>query len=179
MQGYSRGRRLGWLALTGLLAASLAACASRPTGVLLPVRSTPLADRVEMLVTTTRDRSDNPGEMFNGERALTPAFAEITVSIPPASVRKVGEVAWPRKLPPDPTKEFAALKAEQIDQPKAEKWLNTKVRQSPDRSVVVFIHGFNNQFEDAVFRFAQIVHDSKMHSVPVLATWPSRGSLLA
>jgi esterase/lipase superfamily enzyme len=167
------------LAVAALVAGSLTACASRPTGVLQPVAASPSASQVEMLVTTTRDRSDNPAEMFSGERALAPAFAEITVSIPPNNVRNVGEVAWPRKLPPDPAKDFATLKAEEIDRETAEKWLSSSVHKSPDRSVLVFIHGFNNHFEDAVFRFAQIVHDSNARSVPVLATWPSRGSLLA
>ncbi|MGI8570720.1 MAG: alpha/beta hydrolase [Methylocella sp.] len=37
----------------------------------------------------------------------------------------------------------------------------------------------NNRFEDAVFRFAQFVYDSKAEVVPVLFTWPSKGSLLA
>jgi esterase/lipase superfamily enzyme len=44
---------------------------------------------------------------------------------------------------------------------------------------MVFIHGFNNRFEDAVYRFAQIVHDSGAEVVPVLFTWPSRGSIFA
>ena len=57
--------------------------------------------------------------------------------------------------------------------------LNRAVKNSPDRSVLVFIHGFNNRFEDSVYRFAQIVHDSGARSVPVLVTWPSRGSVLA
>ncbi|MGN7735362.1 alpha/beta hydrolase [Ensifer sp. 22564] len=157
----------------------LSACAGRPTGVLEPVAARPSAVQVEMLVTTTRGRAEKPGEMFSGERALSPTFADITVSIPPDTVRKAGEVAWPRKLPPDPATDFATLKAEEIDRAVAEKWLNTHVRKSPDGSVLVFIHGFNNHFEDAVFRFAQIVHDSGARSVPVLATWPSRGSLLA
>lgn len=132
-----------------------------------------------MLVTTTRSRAAKPGEMFSGERALAPTFAEITVSIPPDNVRKEGEVAWPRKLPANPATDFATLKAEEVDREKAEGWLSAAVRKSPDRSVLVFIHGFNNKFEDAVYRFAQIVHDSGAHSAPVLATWPSRGSLLA
>ncbi|WP_082584730.1 alpha/beta hydrolase [Ensifer sp. Root423] len=157
----------------------LPACAGRPTGVLAPVAANPSTAQVEMLVTTTRGRAEKPGEMFSGERALSPTFADITVSIPPDTVRKAGEVAWPRKLPPNPATDFAALKAEEIDRVAAEKWLNSHVRKSPDGSVLVFIHGFNNHFEDAVFRFAQIVHDSGARSVPVLATWPSRGSLLA
>jgi len=53
------------------------------------------------------------------------------------------------------------------------------VKKRPDRSVLVFIHGFNNRFEDSVYRFAQIVHDSGTTSVPILVTWPSRGRLTA
>lgn len=179
MAGLGRRRVFEALVVAALVAGSLAACASRPTAVLQPVAALPSAGQVDMLVATTRGRSDDPGEMFSGERALAPSFAEITVSIPPAAARKVGEVAWPRKLPPNPATDFAALKAEEIDQKAAEKWLNSSVRKSPDRSVLVFIHGFNNIFGDAVFRFAQIVHDSGASSVPVLVTWPSRGSLLA
>ena len=49
-----------------------------------------------MLVATTRLRVAQPaGVMFGGERAQAPAFADIAVSIPPDSVRKIGEVQWP------------------------------------------------------------------------------------
>jgi esterase/lipase superfamily enzyme len=155
-------------------------CASRPTGVLAPVADTsPTASKVEMLVATTRSRSADPGEMFAGERGLAPAFADVTVSIPPADVRKVGEVAWPKKLPANPATDFAVLKGEQLTAEGAKDWLSASVRKSPDKSVLVFIHGFNNRFEDSVFRFAQIAHDAGTHSVPILVTWPSRGSTLA
>ncbi|MGO7418248.1 alpha/beta hydrolase, partial [Rhizobium ruizarguesonis] len=56
---------------------------------------------------------------------------------------------------------------------------SASVRNTPDGSVLVFIHCFNNRFEDAVYRFSQIVHDSCVHSAPILVTWPSRGSLLS
>jgi esterase/lipase superfamily enzyme len=42
---------------------------------------------------------------------------------------------------------------------------------------MVFVHGFNNRFADAVFRYAQIVHDSGANVTPILFTWPSRGSV--
>ena len=41
------------------------------------------------------------------------------------------------------------------------------------------MHGYNNRFSDAVFRAAQLVHDSDAEVTPILFTWPSRGSLLA
>jgi esterase/lipase superfamily enzyme len=42
---------------------------------------------------------------------------------------------------------------------------------------MVFVHGFNNTYEDSVYRFAQIVHDSGAEVAPVIFTWPSRGSV--
>ncbi|AUW43037.1 alpha/beta hydrolase [Rhizobium leguminosarum] len=170
---------LQWISALLLLCA-LAGCGGHAKNVLIPVAdSAPNSTKVDMLVATTRSRSTIQGEMFTGERALAPAFADITVSIPPANVRKVGEVAWPRRLPSNPATDFATLKADEITRDDAKKWLSASVRKSRDRSVLVFIHGFNNRFEDSVYRFAQIVKDSGVHSAPVLVTWPSRGSLLA
>jgi esterase/lipase superfamily enzyme len=164
------------LAFIGLLSG----CATRPTNVLLPVADTsPSSSKIEMLVTTTRARSANPAEMYTGERGSAPSFADITVSIPPASVRQVGEVAWPKKLPSNPATDFAVVKAEELTLQTAKGWLHASVRKSPDHSVLVFIHGFNNRFEDSVYRFAQIAKDTGTDSVPILVTWPSRGSTLA
>jgi esterase/lipase superfamily enzyme len=158
----------------------LTACGGRAVNVLGPVAETsPNASKVEMLVTTTRAPSLVPGEMYSGERALSASFAQMTVSIPPPGIHKVGEVEWPRKLPSNPKTDFATLEADEINKEKAIQWLNVSVKKSPDHSVLVFVHGFNNRYEDAVYRFAQITHDSGARSVPILATWPSRGSLLA
>jgi esterase/lipase superfamily enzyme len=82
-------------------------------------------------------------------------------------------------VPGDPATEFVTLKADVIDRQQALSWFRRTVRTVPRRQVLVFIHGFNNRFEDAVFRFAQIVHDSDAPVVPILFTWPSRGSVLA
>jgi esterase/lipase superfamily enzyme len=136
------------------------------------------ASQVDMLVATTRKQAD-PAEMFSGDRGLTPSFANITVSIPPPSARQIGEVQWPRQVPGNPATEFVTLKADVIDREQALAWFHRTLRTVPKRQVLVFIHGFNNRFDDAVFRFAQIVHDSDAPVVPILFTWPSRGSVLA
>ncbi|RVI99694.1 esterase, partial [Sinorhizobium meliloti] len=48
----------------------LTGCGGHPKGVLTPVAdSMPATSRVDMLITTTRGRSEVPGEMFTGERA--------------------------------------------------------------------------------------------------------------
>lgn len=132
-----------------------------------------------MLVATTRARTD-PSEMFSGGRGGPGLdFADIVISIPPDSARQIGEVQRPRESPGNPATDFVTLKAEYNDRPQALATLRLLERGSPKKQVLVFVHGFNNRFEDAVFRFAQIVHDSGADVVPILFTWPSKGSVLA
>jgi len=52
------------------------------------------------------------------------------------------------------------------------KWARTN--RGAKRQVLIFVHGFNNTYADAVFRFAQIVHDAGTDATPLLFTWPSR-----
>ncbi|WP_457089745.1 alpha/beta hydrolase [Microvirga sp. P5_D2] len=176
---YRPGRLARTLAAAFVLVAALTACAS-PKGVLLPVaESAPGASKVDMLVATTRMRAADPGEFFSGGRGPQLSFAEFTISVPPEAARKEGEVQWPQSVPGNPATDFVTLKANVIDRSQAVAWLGRSVRNVPKRRVLVFIHGFNNRFDDAVFRFAQIVHDAGTPVVPVLFTWPSRGSVLA
>ena len=166
--------------LTLTLTVLLAGCGGRPTGVLVPVASTvPDASAVEIVVATTRMPDPRPGEMYGGERGNTVSFADIVVSIPPDSARRIGEVQWPDRVPGDPAKNFVTLKAETIDLEEARAIVRKEAAKYRPRRVLLFVHGYNNRFDDAVYRFAQIVHDSKAPAAPVLFTWPSRASLLA
>ena len=97
------------------LALALGACAGRPSqGVLVPVaQSAEGTSRVQVLAATTRQRSTaDAGEMFNGERAEGLSYAGITVSIPPDSSRKIGEIQWPASLPGDPGRDFVTISAD-------------------------------------------------------------------
>jgi esterase/lipase superfamily enzyme len=160
-------------------ALGLAGCAA-PKGLLVPVEArAPGTSQVEMLVATTRKRN-GPDEMFSGQRGSPRLdFADIVVSIPPDSVRQIGEVQLPREVPGNPATDFVTLKAGYETREQALVNFRRLLQQTPSKHVLVFVHGFNNRFEDAVFRYAQIVHDSGAAAVPVLFTWPSRGSVLA
>ncbi|RYY06533.1 MAG: alpha/beta fold hydrolase, partial [Alphaproteobacteria bacterium] len=170
-------------ATTGLWTlVGLGACGGRPTGVLLPIAdATPVAgtSRVNMLVATTRKSATDRGVMFSGEWGEAVTYFDMAVSIPPDATRQPGTVQWPERLPGNPATDFVALRADPVDRSKVATWNGRAVRERGKRYVLVFVHGFNNKFEDAVFRFAQIVHDSGAELAPVLFTWPSRGSVLA
>jgi esterase/lipase superfamily enzyme len=133
---------------------------------------------VPIFVATTRQRSaTDPGEMFSGERAATVSYAAVTVSIPADASRKIGEVQWPTTLPGDPRTNFMTVSADYIEKQTFAASIAAFAKKSGRSKVLVFVHGFNNRFDDSVYRFAQIVHDSKAPVIPVLFTWPSRGEL--
>jgi esterase/lipase superfamily enzyme len=164
------------------LALLVAGCAGRPTGNLIAVSAPPPpgASTVDMLVATTRAQvADPPGVMFGGERAIGLAFADIAVSIPPDTVRQIGEIQWPASPPGDPAHDFVTVRADRLDLAHARAEFDARLVKTPGRHVLIFVHGYNTRFEEAVYRFAQVVHDSGADLVPVLFTWPSRGHALA
>lgn len=162
---------------TGLCCCGCSARLSQ--GSLLPVAQaeTEGTSLVPLLVATERKRStaDAAGEMFGRERAEEMSYASVTVTIPPDAARKIGEVQWPPSLPGDPQKSFTALSANYLDKRSLITALTASAKLSASGKVLIFVHGFNNHFDEAVFRFAQIIHDSKVPAIPVLFSWPSRG----
>jgi esterase/lipase superfamily enzyme len=170
----------GRSALVLVFALACGSCVGRLSqGALVPVTTTAEGtSRVPILVATTRQRSTTDlGEMFSGERAAEVSYAAITVSIPPDTARKIGEVQWPATLPGDPRTNFVTVSAEYIDKQAFAASIAAIAKQTGRTKVLVFVHGFNNRFDEAVYRFAQIVHDSKVPAIPVLFTWPSRGEV--
>jgi esterase/lipase superfamily enzyme len=160
------------------LAAFLAGCASRPYGDLIAGTTVPGASTVDLLVATTRAPvSDPPGVMFGGARGKGFDFADIVVSIPPEQNRKSGDVQWPRTPPGDPAHDFVTLRADRMDLAQAKAEFNKRVARTPGHKVLIFVHGYNTRFEEAVYRFAQIVHDARVDVAPVLFTWPSGGNV--
>ena len=162
------------------LAALAAGCSTRPYGDLIVGTTAPGASRVDLLVATTRAPVvDPPGVMFGGARGRGLQFADIVVSIPPDGARKAGEVQWPSQPPGDPAHDFVTLRADRMDLAQAKTDFNRRVSRTPGHKVLVFVHGYNTRFEEAVYSFAQIVHDAHVDVAPVLFTWPSGGSLTA
>jgi esterase/lipase superfamily enzyme len=160
------------------LATMVAGCSSRPYGDLIVGATAPGASTVNLLVATTRAPVlDPPGVMFGGARGKGLDFADVAVSIPPPGVRKPGEVGWPAQPPGDPERDFVTLRADRMDLAQAKATFNARVARTPGRKVLIFVHGYNTRFVEAVYRFAQIVHDADVNVAPVLFTWPSGGNV--
>jgi esterase/lipase superfamily enzyme len=124
-----------------------------------------------MLAVTTRASSDDQAILFTGDRGREVGYANLVVSIPPN--RAVGTVQWPQSSPGNPATEFVVARSERLSHDDLLKWF--KERNGGSRRVFVYVHGFNTGFDRAVFRFAQLAHDSDANAAPVLFSWPSRG----
>lgn len=160
-----------------MIALACGSCATRPLqGVIVPTAETAEgASRIPVLIATTRQRSmANAGDMFSSEGAATASYARVVVSIPPDGARKIGAIQWPASPPGDPRRDFVTVSADHLDKPGFNAALTTAAKTTRRNSAMIFVHGFNNRFDDAAYRLAQIVQDSKAPIIPILFSWPSQ-----
>ena len=57
--------------------------------------------------------------------------------------------------------------------------LRAQIAAAPSKDVFIFVHGFNNTFEDAARRVGQLAYDLDFDGTPMLYSWPSQGSATA
>lgn len=119
------------------------------------------------------------GVVYTGARGeLTRGICDVTV---PDSHRR-GRVERPSLLRfefrEDQKQHIVLTSAVELSDAEFTKQLAQTVGQSPQSDLLVFIHGYNVKFEDAVQRTAQIAVDLPFEGVPVCYSWPSQGSLL-
>ncbi len=165
----------------GLLAAAigLSACQSRPDSGMLAPTQVMVAGATDhtVLIASTRQRDQRPNTLYDGERGALD-YASVTVSVPPDHVS--GHIEWPTQPPGDPAHQFVTRRAAYLDGAQGfDRALKQELAQRPKdhRDVVLFVHGYNTNFAEGLYRFVQLGHDARGSSVPVLFTWASRGSV--
>jgi esterase/lipase superfamily enzyme len=132
----------------------------------------PDSAQVTMIVATTRQPSADPGERFNGARSGVPQHARIAVAIPPDHV--AGRIEYGGGSGGGG---FAVTAFDALPPERAADETRRLIAATGKRHVLVFVHGYNTRFDEAVFRFAQIVHDSGAPVTPVLFSFASAGKL--
>ncbi|MBX3531922.1 MAG: alpha/beta fold hydrolase [Rhizobiaceae bacterium] len=127
-------------------------------------------------VATTRARTGSGGEVFGGGRSTALGYARVDVAVPQG--HKPGELARPKSGNADPRVHFMAREvALYPDRGVAQADLAAAIAAHGGR-VMVFVHGYRTHFDDAVYRFTQIVQDSGYSGVPLLFTWASSGKTM-
>jgi esterase/lipase superfamily enzyme len=151
----------------------LASCATRPgPEVLNPVAaSVPGARVVTAYAATTREREIAGSNVYNNNRARASNYAAFKISIPPG--HRAGQIEWPSETP-DPAVDFVTVQQEVLDRKSFEQRVSSGRR---DRKVAIFVHGYNTNFQEALFRLAQMTADSDLGAQPILFAWPSEATV--
>lgn len=147
----------------------LVACTPRGQIVLAPQAASVGAVH-HIFIGTTR-AADADGNL-GSKRSEVVQFARVDVSVPPS--RKPGEINWPpRGGKPDPKRHF--LTTAQGFYPQADGFraaLSGELAASGGEAVI-FIHGYNNNFSEGVYRIAQLAHDLELKGAVLSYSWPS------
>jgi len=166
--------------LQGCTSASLGDISTRTTGAVggLFASKPPVAPKqIQMFVASTRK-----GERGASTEAASDGHARYslqTVSVPPGHTP--GVIERPSFGSENPKRHFVIAGRRALASDEFQNELSTHLagRSGNGRDVLVFIHGFNNSYDEARLRLTQIVADSNFAGVPVLFTWPSRSSMWA
>jgi esterase/lipase superfamily enzyme len=154
------------------------ACAPRGTLNLVP-EAAQVGQVQRIFVGTTRTPDDQGG--FGSGREQQTTLVRLDISVPP-SHETGGDIVWPSRLGrPDPQRDFLLTDITNFPTPaQFRSALAEDLRRNARgaREAVIYVHGFNNNFAEGVYRIAQLSYDLRIPGAAVHYSWPSRASAL-
>ncbi len=144
------------------------------------------SDVVEVYFATSRTPtgSENPYRHYSGRRYgdVTPihTYGVAEVSVPrKRSIGTLPTASWINRHAGYQNDELYLLKA--IRELSDSEWrggMTARLTQKPGREALIFVHGFNVEFWEAMVRAAQLAADLDIDGVVAAYSWPSRGNVL-
>lgn len=137
---------------------------------------------VRIFYATNRRRTgkSDPTDAYGNERGPLD-LGELTVSVPSRHQR--GELERPRwyrgEFRAKEDRHFILRLVTPLGADATHARIAAAVDSAKTHAIFVFVHGFKNSFENAAYRTAQLAYDMSSDEVPVMYSWPSRGSVFA
>ena len=154
----------------------LTACTMQrpPTGLQPAGLPAETGSATPVFLATNRQKTMIAARPFSADRSLTLNFARFDVTAP--ARRRLGEVPVGGN---DPRHHFTATYRDIDGRARLIAEINAALERLPshNREIFIFVHGYNNNISESLFRTAQIVTDFGIQSVPLHYAWPSAGSL--
>lgn len=127
-----------------------------------------------MFFATDRARINGP-DLFGSERSLDTTYGRLDINIP--LDRALGTITYPDPNAPESPAFHVSDAVIFPDDDVFRHNLNLDLARNPaDRTVVVFVHGYNTNFAEGVYRYAQIKDDLGIPQTSVFYSWPSAGT---
>jgi esterase/lipase superfamily enzyme len=158
--------------IVALLVIALSGCATRPgPETLNPAAARPGNSKsVTVLAVTNRSlTSATPPAFGDGRGSLS--YEQFTLQeVAPASDGPTDATKISRDN--DPSKDFVTTGRKKLDEASFERTVDRM--RSADDAAVVFVHGYNYSYQEAVFQLAQLSASADAFAVPVAFSWPSQ-----
>lgn len=133
---------------------------------------------VVVFFATNREVLNSPSyDNRYGRRSGALECGRAIVHVPPLSTRSRGSLPLPNLLQalinPDREDFVKIRKIEALSSREFMRLTRRDYRLTKQDGLLLFVHGYNNSFNDAMMRLAQVSHDMPFSGVPVLFSWPS------
>jgi esterase/lipase superfamily enzyme len=136
--------------------------------------SVPGAHLETIYVATTRARAAADMNVFTTGRAHQTNYASFEISVPPT--HQPGHIEWPDARP-TPATSFTTVRQSVLDKDTFQRDMALQLKAKPHSQITVFVHGYNNNFQESLFRLAQLSADADLNGLPILFAWPSDAKL--
>lgn len=157
-----------------LIGVALASCARPGPDKLIPTAAPPNSTLVKILVATNRARIAPDQNIFTPQRARQLNYAAFTLALPHG---QYASAQMTSVAVSDPLRNFSTVDQSALTRAQFNRDVSERLRTSPKRNVYVFVHGYNNNFQESLFRIAQIAADAQIDGPVILFSWPSQARL--
>lgn len=129
---------------------------------------------------TNRQQQTGEPARFGDDPAaeLTYGFSDVSIPRDHRMGELEGPSIWRLQFREDPDKHVTVLSTQRESGSEFYRSVGARVAQSDAKQVLVFVHGFNQTFEDATKRTAQVAYDLAFDGPSIAFCWPSQGVLL-
>jgi esterase/lipase superfamily enzyme len=137
---------------------------------------------VEVFYATDRARSGDPSaaEFYGHDRGdLEMGIAIVTIPDRHESGVVEAPSIWRLEFGPNPARHVVLQSVTPVDPDGFFEAMNSRLTDLGSTEAFVFVHGYNVRFDAAAKRAAQMAYDMNFPGVPILYSWPSRGSTVA
>ncbi len=147
-------------------------------------------DVVPVFFGTDRAEEANPKRLsYGSDRGRRLELGRALVTVPKAHEVPQVERPWAIRIPyfnvtiyeeaEDPNKHFTLQEIKKLSKGDLIKLVRERLAASGrfKDQALVFVHGYNTSFDNAVYRTAQIAYDLKFDGAPFLYSWPSGGAV--
>ncbi|MFA8387465.1 MAG: alpha/beta hydrolase [Pelagibaca sp.] len=150
-------------------AAAVSGCVERGR---FSVASTTTAETGTQTLLVATSRAADPAPIAYGPgRSQSLGFARLAISIPPT--HRIGQIEWPEGPNADPARHFALVGAEPLAGIEALVSATRQATSGQNEEAVLFVHGYNTNFAEGVYRHAQIAWDYGLRGPQIHFAWPS------